>query len=218
VVGALFILASSQPFHTRVTNARWENDLSKILNADKGRVFASIVFLAGYCLDAVTQLLETRKHRPSRRPSLAHPDATVQIWVRDLANHALLRLHILHGKINRVRLGHDQSCICSFQRHTHFQRPPFADNGPGSRALQEGQLKGLAASLTGCDATRTVKRTRRALGQALPDRSALGQVSVREGEASPRSIQLLLVFVSTVDPNHDPTQSAHCAPHRHARY
>jgi hypothetical protein len=29
----------------------------------------------------------------------------VQIWVRDLANHARLRLHILHGKINRVGLG-----------------------------------------------------------------------------------------------------------------
>jgi hypothetical protein len=142
VVGALFILASSRPCHTsRVTSAsRWENDLLQILNADNGRVFASIVFSAGCCLDAVTQLLEAREHRSSRRPSLAHPDATVQIRVRDLANHALLRLHILHGKINRVGLGDDQSCICSSQRHTHFQRPPFADNGPGSRALQGGQL------------------------------------------------------------------------------
>ena len=36
--------------------------------------------------------------------------------------------------------------------------------------------------------------------------------SSREGVAAlGRSIQLLLVFVSTVEPNHDPPQGAHCA-------
>ena len=43
--------------------------------------------------------------------------------------------------------------------------------------------------------------------------------SSREGVAAlGRSIQLLLVFVSTVEPNHDPPQGAHCGPHRHASY
>ena len=43
--------------------------------------------------------------------------------------------------------------------------------------------------------------------------------SSREGVAAlGRSIQLLLVFVSRVEPTHDPPQGAHCGPYRHATY
>jgi hypothetical protein len=100
--------------------------LSKIVDSYKGRLFASIVFLAGDCLDAVTQIFEMHKHRPTGWPSLTGPDPTVQIWVRDLANHALLGLYVLHRKINRVGLSDCQTSR-SFQRHrdtpnSHRQR------------------------------------------------------------------------------------------------
>jgi hypothetical protein len=75
---------------------------------------------ASYFRLAMASMLSRNSLKRACRPSLAHPDATAQIWVRDLASHALLRLHILHGKINCVGLGDDQSCICASQRHTNF--------------------------------------------------------------------------------------------------
>ena len=45
-----------------------------------------------------------------------------------------------------------------------------------------------------------------------------GTLPISLAAALGRSIQLLLVFVSTVEPNHDPPQGTHCGPHRHASY